>query len=481
MLVTISDIHFVDGTAGEHNLPFSAFESVFLSDILSLAEEKEAKEIIILLLGDVVDLIRSTKWLDLDRKSRPWGAEGLRDIPSPREGSGTEQQCLKIMGQVPPDSLNRSTPPQSLDKDTILFKNWETFKLFRDLGTYIRNHTQRDIPSRVIYVPGNHDRLCNLYPAVRDELRKTLGLTVSPETIEGDPDGQWWFRSDFEEEAYGVYARHGHQYDVWNFGGGNDLTRLGHLQVPVGDVLTTEFAVKIPWLLDSLRKKYRISKAVVEKTKDIDNVRPLSGVLEWIYYRMRQDDHGRVRKALDEVFDRSIKELLKTDLIQQWRSPRTHVDELVRLAGSRWLRWIPGKLLDLLDGEDLLPLFMGMTGEPADPEKDLLLQAAYRENIWRENRSIRFVVYGHTHTPLQRPLDAKENREIFYINTGTWRNGIHKTVGLDQSPDFVDLKQMTYTIFYREDEDERGKEPNTLSFDTWTGTKKKYYRNAPSV
>jgi len=109
MLVTISDIHFVDGTAGEHNLPFSAFESVFLSDIISLAEEKEAKEIIILLLGDVVDLIRSTKWFDLDRKSRPWGAEGLRDIPSPQEGSTVKQQCLRIMGQVPPDRLNAST------------------------------------------------------------------------------------------------------------------------------------------------------------------------------------------------------------------------------------------------------------------------------------------------------------------------------------------------------------------------------------
>ena len=55
MLVAMSDIHFVDGTAGEHNLPFSAFESVFLADVASLAKKKGAKEIKILLLGDIID------------------------------------------------------------------------------------------------------------------------------------------------------------------------------------------------------------------------------------------------------------------------------------------------------------------------------------------------------------------------------------------------------------------------------------------
>jgi hypothetical protein len=39
MLVVISDIHFVDGTAGEHNLHYSAFQSVFLSDIATLTKD----------------------------------------------------------------------------------------------------------------------------------------------------------------------------------------------------------------------------------------------------------------------------------------------------------------------------------------------------------------------------------------------------------------------------------------------------------
>ena len=93
MLVAISDIHFVDGTAGEHNLPFSAFDNVFLLDVCALASEKEAKEVKVLLLGDIVDLIRSTKWFDLKPEDRPWGKRGLSDIPTPQKGREKEGRC----------------------------------------------------------------------------------------------------------------------------------------------------------------------------------------------------------------------------------------------------------------------------------------------------------------------------------------------------------------------------------------------------
>ncbi len=476
MLVAISDIHFVDGTAGEHNLPFSAFQSVFLSDIASLAEEKKAKEVKLLFLGDIVDLIRSAKWFEVDPKDRPWGAEGLKDIPSPRKRSATERQCLDILGRVGKKSLSREEPPGSLPRNTILYKNWKTFKLLRELEEHLAERCGKRVPVQLIYVPGNHDRLCNLYPSVRDSLKDMLGLAVTPDSVDGNPDGDWWYRYVYRDEDHGVYAMHGHQYDIWNFGGGNDRGLNGHLQVPIGDVFTTEFAVKIPWMLDSLREKYpEITKELVQSTRDIDNVRPLSSVFEWIYYRLKKEDHGKIRKAFDEIFQGVINELLENKLVRQWRSPNTSVDEVLRLASSRWLSWLPKGLVNALDAEDILPLVMGMMGGTDNPEQDPYTIAAYGENIWRENRDIQYVLYGHTHAPLQRPMDVQKDREIFYINTGTWRTRIHKTVGLDRAPDFVDLKQMTYTIFYRRDEDTTGKQPDTLSFDIWTGTKKKHY------
>lgn len=477
MLVVISDIHFVDGTAGEHNLPYSAFETVFLSDIASLAKDKQAKEIKLLLLGDILDVIRSAQWFDVKPEDRPWGSNGLADVSNPEADSITKEQTLKILGQVPEDKLNDPEPPGSLERDTILHKNWNTFKLFREFKDRLRNEFQIDVPVEIIYVPGNHDRLCNLYPDVRNEIQKMLGLTINSNTVEGDPKGKWWYRCDFKDESYGVYARHGHQYDIWNYGGGSNYTLEGHLQVPIGDVFTTEFAVKIPWMVASLKKeKYpEIPDELIENLKDIDNVRPLSRVMEWIYYRIKQEDSKLIRKVLDEALDRVIRELIDNDFVRRWRSPVTHIDEALRAASSRWLSWLPKSLLDMLDAEDLLPLVMGVTDESCDPEKDVYAQAAYKERIWKENNEIRFILYGHTHTPLQCPLEVERGREVFYINTGTWRNRIYKTIGLDRAPDFVEIKQMTYLIFYGKDEDTKGKSPHTLSFEMWTGFKKKCY------
>lgn len=118
---------------------------------------------------------------------------------------------------------------------------------------------------------------------------------------------------------------------------------------------------------------------------------------------------------------------------------------------------------------------MGVAGVPEDPEKDAYTQAAYHERIWRENTKIQFVLYGHAHVSVLRPLEGDGDREVFYINTGTWRNRIYRTVAFDRAPDFVDLKKMTYTVIYWRDEDADGKRPNTLSFEIWTGMKKKRY------
>ena len=194
MLVAISDIHFVDGTAGEHNLPFGAFNSVFLSDICALASEKDAKEVKVLLLGDIVDLIRSTKWFDVKPEDRPWGKRGLSDIPRPRKRSVTEKQCLKILGQASQRSLGKEKPPSSLPKDTVLYKNWKTFKLFRELRSHLSESCGREIAVEVIYIPGNHDRLCNLYPSVRDAIHQALGVSVTKDTVEGDSSAEWWYR-----------------------------------------------------------------------------------------------------------------------------------------------------------------------------------------------------------------------------------------------------------------------------------------------
>lgn len=473
MLIVISDLHFVDGTAGEHNLPASAFESVFMSDVAALARAKGATELKIVLLGDIPDLVRSQQWFDEDPADRPWGINGLMDVRQPQPGSRVEQRCLDILGRFPSDGRRESVP-----RDTILYKNWHTFAFFRNLPRSINGALGRKIPVEIIYVVGNHDRMVNLYPAVRDELRKIMGITVERHTANIVSAYEWWYPYEYIDPQYGLYARHGHQFDPWNFGGGNDLTRPGYLKVPVGDVISTEFAVNLPRTLHHLRHKYpAISDGFITNLKEVDNVRPFNRIIEWFYYKMKQEDSDRLRDALDEAFDIVLREFLGISLVQQWRSPQTRWDELLRAASHPWMRRVVDTVTAFTNTEDLLHLLLPSVERAAYSREALekYAAAAYGEKVWRENDEVRFVVYGHTHRPVLQPLDGEGGREVLYLNTGTWRGHIYRTVPLDKSADFVKLKQMTYLCFYHAGEDRGGKEQGTVSFDVWTGHKLKYY------
>lgn len=508
MLVVISDLHFVDATAGDHNLPPEAFEEIFFYNILELAKRKKAQELKILLLGDMPDLIRSTRWLDAPPEHRPWGAAGLADVANWRAlrpgqpPTPTEAICNRILGCLPASGRREDVPD-----DTILAQNWDTFAFFRQLAERVHRHGKlAHIPVELIYVPGNHDRLVNLYPSVRDAWQEMAGLTVHTGTVDIGADGQWWFPNEWHDRDYHLYARHGHQYDLWNYAGGNDLTRRpAHLQVPIGDVLATEFAVRLPW--EAEKYPEIIDAELLSRLQDMDNVRPVERLLEWFYWELEKDDHPQaVRRTLDKVADDVVKAIAAIPFVRQWRTPvsswsemldalpwlspatqerlATAVvpgwDEVTRLVTQPWLRWLFGKLMDVTDTGSLLGFLMPLVGRHSHPEEDAFMQAAFREHIWRTTPDIHFVIYGHTHSPTIFPLDAANGHEVFYINTGTWRQRIRRTVGLDRLGEFVQLKQMSYAILYRPDEDGGGpdgnKAPGTVSFDMWTGHKFKHYR-----
>lgn len=517
MLIVISDLHFVDETAGKHNLPADAFEDVFLSDVVELAIRKQATEITLLLLGDIPDLIRSTHWFNIPPADRPWGARGLADVQNWRilhtvPTTPTEQVCLRILGELPASGRREDVPP-----DTILSRNWDVFALFRNLEPEIHRRIatrQAELPARerlstmppvkIIYVPGNHDRLINLYPRLRTAWRDIAGLTIDATTVSGSPVETWWYRTDFQNEAYGAYGRHGHQFDLWNYGGGHDSASLqAHLQPPIGDVIATEFAAGLVWQARQIEN--RIGPNLITRLEDIDNVRPFSRLLEWLYYEMEQNK--RHRKALDEITDTVVKNVLNIPFVQQWRTPLTNLDErlranhglrglgdlierlnapgpdeMVRLATAAPLRWLFGKMLDRTDANTLLQFILFFTGSQngGDDDDDPYLQGAFREHIWQNNPAYHFVLYGHTHRPGVWALDGSNNREVMYINSGTWRERIQRTTGLDLAADFIKFKQMTYVVIYGDEENggRRGgsKVKGTPSFDMWTGTKLKQYR-----
>lgn len=80
MLVFISDLHFVDETAGKQNIPTSAFK-LFLSNIKTHSEKtkNKEKELKIIFLGDIFDLLRTEEWFQEKEEDRPWGAARHED------------------------------------------------------------------------------------------------------------------------------------------------------------------------------------------------------------------------------------------------------------------------------------------------------------------------------------------------------------------------------------------------------------------
>ena len=480
MLVVISDLHFVDGTSGNHNLPAKAFEQVFLSSIVGLAQKNNATELKLLLLGDIPDLIRSAQWFGEAPEDRLWGENGLADIPNPRPNSLTEKRCLDILGRFPQSGERRDVPV-----NTILYQNWNTFKFFREFYTKLQQVAEAEyeianysIPVEIVYIVGNHDRPINLYPSLRDELQKQLGLAITPETVDGDVTGEWWYKYEFEDAAYGVFARHGHQFDVYNYNGTDAYTREDHLQVPIGDVIATEIAVNLVVTLESLRGKYpQITDDLVEAMQAVDNVRPLGRLMEWFYSKMSEQDDKLIRKAMDETIDTVIESFFEIEYVQKWNNPNTNVDELIRAASKRPFQSVLDFIMDHSDASRLIQLLLPVAEQyMKEGGIDEYMEGAFYEDIWREEGSpIRYILYGHTHNPLLKPLDSVDGRDVIYINTGTWRERLQRTISLDKTADFVGIKQLTYQVFYNEEEDKKNKEVGTIGFDSWTGHQQKQY------
>ena len=122
MLIFISDLHFTDGTAGEHNVPTDAFK-IFFEDISGTTnwlskKGSQVEEIKLVFLGDIFDLLRTVKWLDPDIKEseRPWGSN--------------ERMIQRHANAI---------------FDQIIHKNQETFSLLK--GTSMRKLKSKDLIS----------------------------------------------------------------------------------------------------------------------------------------------------------------------------------------------------------------------------------------------------------------------------------------------------------------------------------------------
>jgi len=426
MIVFISDLHFVDETAGKHNIPARAFEGM-LKDLKRYGGKP--KEIILVFLGDVFDINRSTYWLEKPESERPWG--------------DTENKIKEIEAHA------------NHIFDTIISKNERTFELFR--GS-LKNRFKFNVEPERIYIPGNHDRLCNVFPSLRKKVRETLGMGVEEKPFPHLLD---------DISKYRVLARHGHEQDVWNYEGSVNMTDGDYAQVPIGDLLTTEIAANIPFtILKRIGDTLPPAELARLKTnlEEIENVRPYSAIFDWLFYQTTENKHlgDEIEEALKEI----IENFNNLQYPKRWYKRHDKwsfftLDEADKLQAV--MRMF--KLLGMETAEGLMKIYSQIFGSPdnlpLDNADGKLVEGA--KEFLTHQSEYRYAVMGHTHNPLQVPIRiTSKGLEQVYLNTGTWRAKHIKGLG----GGFITLKNLTYTIVYSEGESKN------QEYETWTGTLK---------
>jgi len=237
MLVVVSDMHLTDQTLAP-SVPPEALARL-TQEIRKLAGETKSLELI--LLGDIFDLLRSSRWL-----VKTYG-DSLKDAP----------EDIRPWHSV-------DSPVEDVVATILL--DMQSF-----YGTFFENLAKIE-NVKLTWVPGNHDRLVNFTTAGKNFLKT---LQVQP--------------ADYEmlEKDYGVFARHGHCFDKYN------IRKKNYELAPFGDALVIE-------ALDGLHVELaRRCRVVHFDHKDVaflaamEGVRPHARIPLWL--------HETTKKLPDEL------------------------------------------------------------------------------------------------------------------------------------------------------------------------------------
>ena len=445
MLVLLSDLHLTDESTAENVHP-EAFTNVLLPEIAASAQTKKAQDLDLVLLGDIVDLVRTDHWLKLDPSLRPWNGE-LDQHTAMNTNPEVEAQYRAVLEKIlaTPAAQALKTVCRTLDGLTA---------------------EGRVISPRIVYVVGNHDRPLVNYPALQKQFADWLGRPVvfGHELLAGD---------------YHLLARHGHIWDDHCHGyellrkvlqKGAPVERADfacHKVQTIGEVITAE-------LMSGLVYRVKMG-AGAQNTPDLwrlmmqaNNVRPEPEVLRWLEWtgqsRFNADDKRLVMSALRD----SIQGVLDSELARLW--DKTQPDWLLSGDITDRLTLLRAALkLEFNDIEKILPLAAKVYGVISG-SKDIYREGAQKELAAHD---VEYVVYGHTHFAATDYISGEPNGRVkMYINTGTYLPLVQKACDHGFGTDY----RMTFTVFYRPEEDTRAKDGRVVSCEIWSGRKRKQYR-----
>jgi UDP-2,3-diacylglucosamine pyrophosphatase LpxH len=457
MLIIASDIHLVDGTCAKSISP-SAFylfadrlrETAIQASWRADNSYRPIDGIDLVLMGDILDPLHSTRWLDTQPGDtnyiRPWldptkpGYDAkLREVT--RAIIETNAEGLDVIKKLSQPGALTIPPAASRGKPDYESQN------------------PIAIPIRVYYTIGNHDWYYHLpdkrFDAIRQDIIDVLGL-ANPANI-FPYDMNEYGPLDELSARYKVLMRHGDYYDHFNY----DVAK-GRNVGTLGDVFAMEVLNRFPV---EVQKEIgaQLPDGLLDGLRRIVNVRPVLATPLWIATQIKAHAGSpALATELKNIWDRVCDEFLANDFVRKANKP-FKLDTVDALK-------IAVKLTDRTSLTTINELINWLRNKIGSGDISYATHALNEPAVQKEQA--RFVVYGHTHFHEVVPLDAygylSDPESQIYINSGTWHSyyaiAAKNHLKINQPDEFVPYQSMTYLAFYKDGE--RG----GRSFEAWSGT-----------
>lgn len=442
MLVAISDLHFDDGTCGK-SLPVDAFHNfcerleqlAYSASMRTDGKYRPLEGIDLLLLGDIFELIYSTRWLT----AKPGEPGFVRPWTDPAQPALADK-ILEITQAILAHNAESMAVLSQMAKGQAI-----TLPPANAQGQPVLEKCERiPIPVHLYYMVGNHDWFFHLpgeaYSRSRQLIIDAMGLQ-NPSTPIAHDLHEWDALLTLFEK-YRIYARHGDIYDklCYNRDLGRDVATLG-------DAVSIELITRFPQeaekdLGDDLPGNF------YQGLREMINVRPNVAVPLWIGSQIRNNAiTRRAESRLKKTWNGLVTEFLELNFVRslnnKW-NPFESVDKLaLMLKLTRWTSIENFNKVILLIKKKLFE------------DDTSLIKHAFKEQAFTSHQAD-FIVYGHTHHHEIIPLDIYRHngKEIdqFLVNTGTWRSYYDLTRHHPEQQKFLPFQLMSYLAFFNGDE-----------------------------
>ncbi|MCB1985042.1 MAG: hypothetical protein H6936_12415 [Burkholderiales bacterium] len=437
LCVSVSDIHLTDGTVGFQNLSDTTWNS-FYDTIKERCIRYAIDELVFVLDGDIVDMIRSSKWAAHEPPIYPWERHRKEEF---------------------------SAVVNAIIKDIVEKQHAFFFKWLRELESKLKQESLlSEIKAKIVIMIGNHDKelfcdtealkyfyekaLGRSISQIPETERKTLGRMYGDESMFLDPDRAPYLPFYYGDTGFRFFTTHGQWRDEansrnikahdgkpgWKTTQGWQIETWQQLQFSpffepcFGDsvaagVLST-FIYKTKKKLDDANY---YDPRLISILDELDLYRPTYGAINRILNeaaKMRaQKKEQNAIKIIETTLYECIIDWLSWDFTYQ-SSPLLRRKGL-KLA-KRFLEIMKsfGHGLEIKSIAGLMRI-LAFFDSLQQPSVKLSIMKKF-PGFMPAYQHYNFQIHGegHTHQPLQEELDTGSDHLTTYINFGTWRDQI---------------------------------------------------------